>query len=395
MASNGIHDRVAIVGMGCTRFGMHRDTSLEDLLVDASRDALASAGITQDQIDAYWFGTFNSGLAGVTLSKPLKIDYKPVTRTENFCATGSEAFRNACYAVASGAYDVAMAIGGEKMSDPGMVGIPFTPPPSDGTALDISAPGGFGMLAPGYASRFGLEMEKVREAMTHIAWRNHKNGASNPRAQFRSEVPKDLIACAPPLAGNLSIFDCGALGDGSAAAIVVRAEDAYRYTDKPIFVKALSFVSGPGEGGFDPGYDFSHMPSVHRSALDAYNQAGIVDPRRQIGFAEVHDCFTVTELVIMEDLMFSERGAAWRDILNGEFDMDGRLPVNPDGGLKAFGHPLGASGIRMLFECWLQLRGEADDRQLDVGSRLALTQNLGGIPGDMVGFTSILGREKG
>lgn len=395
MASHGIRDKVAIVGMGCTHFGMHRDRSLGDLLIDASQAAMQSAGVKQKDVDAYWFGTFNSGVAGVTLSKPLKINYKPVTRTENYCATGSEAFRNACYAVACGAYDVAMAIGGEKLSDPGMVGIPAVPPPSDGTTLDISAPGGFGLLSQGYGARYDVDMAELRKAMTHIAWRNHKNGAGNPRAQFRSIVRKDTIDCAHPIAGNMSIFDCGALGDGAAAAIIVRAEDAHRYTSNPVYVKALSFAVGPGNGALDRGYDFSHMPEVHISAVEAYRQAGVQVPREEIAFAEVHDCFTITELVVMEDLLFSERGQAWRDILNGEFDMEGRLPINPDGGLKAFGHPLGASGIRMMFECWLQLRGEAGDRQLDHRGKLALTQNLGGLPGELVGFTSILGAQRG
>ena len=161
------------------------------------------------------------------------------------------------------------------------------------------------------------------------------------------------------MAGTLGVFDCAGVADGGAAAIVVRAEDAAKYTDKPLYVKALSLVAGNGSGLSDPNYDYTTFPEVVDSAEDAYRQAGITDPRSQLAMAEVHDCFTPTEMVLMEDLGFAERGTAWKEILAGTFDLDGDLPVNPDGGLKSFGHPVGASGLRMMFECWLQLRGEA------------------------------------
>ena len=148
----------------------------------------------------------------------------------------------------------------------------------------------------------------------------------------------------------LGIFDCSGVSDGSAAAIVVRAEDAHRYTDKPLYVKALSLVAGPASGLSGTDYDFTTFPEVAASAQDAYRQAGITDPRAELALAEVHDCFTPTELVLMEDLGFAERGQGWKDVLSGRFDLDGDLPVNPDGGLKAFGHPIGASGLRMMFE---------------------------------------------
>jgi acetyl-CoA C-acetyltransferase len=187
------------------------------------------------------------------------------------------------------------------------------------------------------------------------------------------------------------------VSDGSAAAIVVRAEDAHRYTDKPVYVKALSFVAGPGSGPLHPDYDYTTFPEVVRSAEDAYAQAGIDDPIASLAMAEVHDCFTPTEVILMEDLGFAPRGLAWKDVLKGTFDLDGELPVNPDGGLKSFGHPIGASGLRMLFECWLQLRGEAPPertiKSIEAGKKLALTNNLGGGPGECVSFISIVGAE--
>jgi len=328
----------------------------------------------------------------------LQLQNKPVTRVENYCATGSEALRQASYAVASGAYDIAMAIGVEKTKDGGFQGLNAVPPPHDGTGRTLTAAAMFSMVAPAYAAKYGVDSDKMREAMAHVAWKNHYNGARNSRAQFRREVSVETIINSPKLAGDLGVFDCAGVADGSAAAIVVRAEDAHKYTDTPLFVKALSFIAGNGSGVTSPEYDYTNFPEIAATAKDAYAQAGITDPRRELALAEVHDCFTITELVLMEDLGFSERGAAWRDELDGVYDLDGDLPVNPDGGLKSFGHPVGASGLRMMFEAWLQLRGEAPpERQIEAakpgGDRsMALTHNLGGYPGEMVSFVSILGR---
>jgi acetyl-CoA C-acetyltransferase len=393
MASHGIRDQVAIVGMGCTPFGEHWDKGADELLVDAAGEAMASAGVAPADIDAYWLGTMASGLSGLTASRPLQIEYKPVTRVENFCATGSEAFRNACYAVASGAYDMAMAIGVEKLKDSGFSGLVVGGPAGDGTEVELTAPAMFSLLAPAYAKKYGVDDAELKDVMTRIAWKNHVNGAKNPRAQFRKEVPKETIACSPLVAGPLGIFDCSGVSDGSAAAIIVRAEDVHRYTDTPLYVKALSFVAGPARGAADPSYDYTTFPEVVASAEDAYRQAGVTNPRAELAMAEVHDCFTPTELVLMEDLGFAERGFGWKEVLAGTFDLDGDLPVNPDGGLKSFGHPIGASGLRMLLEAWLQLRGEAGERQIHNGKKLALTHNLGGAPGACVSFVSITGTE--
>lgn len=397
MASNGIRDRVAIIGMGCTPFGEHWDLGTNEMVVDSSADALASAGLRIDDIDAFWLGTMGSGDSGLTLSRPLKIDYKPVTRVENFCATGSEAFRNACYAVASGAYDVVMAVGVEKLKDGGYSGLTRGSPPNDGTAVGLSAPAIFSFLVPAYAKKYGVDEAQLKEVLTRIAWKNHFNGARNPRAQFRKEVPKETIAASPLMAGMLGIFDCSGVSDGSAAAVIVRSEDAPRYRPDPLYVKALAFAAGPAAGPADPEYDYTTFQEVVRSAEDAYQQAGIKDPRAELAMAEVHDCFTPTELVLMEDLGFAARGTAWKEELAGTFDLDGELAVNPDGGLKSFGHPIGASGLRMLFECWLQLRGEAPPERrvaaVERGRKLGLTHNLGGGPGECVSFVSVVGSE--
>src|SRR5215468_2353966 len=277
MASHGIKDQVAIVGMGCTRFGVHWDKSADDLLVDASEETFASAGVTKDDIDAFWLGTAMSGMSGMALARPLQLQNKAVTHVENFCATGSEALRNAAYAVASGAYDSAMAIGVEKVKDSGYSGLAGSNPPNagdDGKA-DTTAPANFSLLAPAYAQKYGVDPAELKDVLTRIAWKNHQNGAKNPRAQFRKEVPKETIKNSPLVAGMLGIFDCSGVSDGSAAAIVVRAEDAHKYTDKPLYVKALSLVSGPADGLSRADYDFTTFPEVVASARDAYQQAGI------------------------------------------------------------------------------------------------------------------------
>ncbi len=396
MASHGIKNRVAIIGMGCTRFTEHWDKGLDDLLIQASDQAYASAGIPKPDVDAYWFGTAQSAMSGIALARPLKLEGKPVTRVENYCATGSEALRQAAYAVASGAYDTAMAIGAEKVKDSGMQGLNAFPVPNDGTSRTLTAAAMFSMVAPAYAQKYGVDRSELKRVLARIASKNHKNGAKNPLAQFRKEMSVEQLLAMPAVAGDLSVFDCAGVADGAAAAIVVRAEDAHRYTDKPLYIKALSMVAGNGGGLMDPSYDYTTFPEIVACAQDAYAQAGITDPRTELAMAEVHDCFTPTELVLMEDLGFSERGTAWKEIEAGAFDLDGDLPVNSDGGLKSFGHPTGASGLRMMYEAWLQLRGELpEERRISTyGKRnLALTHNLGGYPGEMVSFISILGTD--
>jgi acetyl-CoA C-acetyltransferase len=397
MASRGINDRVAVVGMGCTRFGERWDSSTEDLILEAFAECIGStSNIAKGDIDAYWLGTLGSGQSGLTLSRALSTDDKPVTRVENYCATGSEAFRNACYGVAAGAYDVVMAMGVEKLKDSGFSGLMRTDPPSDGTSpeLSMTAPAAFSLLDPAYCAKYGVHPDEMRAAMTHVAWKNHDNGSRNPKAQFRSPVSRETIDEAVKVAGRLGVFDCSGVSDGAACALIVPAERALEYTDTPMYVKGLSLVAGSTRGSMDPEFDFTTFPEVVKAARDAYGQAGIDNPSTQLSLAEVHDCFTPTEIVLMEDLGFSDAGRGWKDVLGGDFDADGRLPINPDGGLKSFGHPVGASGLRMLYEAWLQFRGDAGDRQLP-DPHTALTHNLGGRPGSCVSFVSVVGRELG
>ena len=376
---------MAIIAIGCTPFREHWDKSRDDLVIDAVKHTFDGVNLASEDIDAYWIGTAQSGMSGLTLSMPLTLEGKPVTRVENFCATGAEALRQACYAVASGAYDTAMAVGVEKVKDSGYQGLNAFPIPTAGTNRTLTAAAMYSLVLPAYAKKYGVDEGELRMVVAKIAEKNHFNGARNPLAQFRREMSAEAICDMAAVAGQLSVFDCAGVADGAAAAIVVPADRAYEYTDKPLFIKALSLVSGNGSGLMDPEYDYTTFPECAAAAQDAYLQAGITNPREELALAEVHDCFTPTELILMEDLKFSERGQGWEDVLNG------------DGGLKSFGHPVGASGIRMHYECWLQLRREAPaERQFsDTSRNLGLVHNLGGYPGEMVSFVSILGTEKG
>ena len=289
-----------------------------------------------------------------------------------------------------------MALGVEKVKDGGYQGLNPAPIPGDGTQRTLTTAAMYSLLLPAYANKYGVSEDELRFVVAKIAEKNHYNGARKPLAQFRKETSAEQICQMAAVAGRLSVFDCAGVADGAATVILCRAEDAHRYTDDPLYIKGLSFVAGTGAGVIDPAYDFTTLPECEMAANEAYRQAGITDPRPELALAEVHDCFTPTELVLMEDLGFSERGHAWKDVLNGAFELTGDLPVNTDGGLKSFGHPVGASGLRMHYELWLQLRGQAPpDRQITTDRTLGLVHNLGGYPGEMVSFVSVLGSELG
>ena len=277
MASHGIRDRVAIVGMGCTPFREHWDSSLDDLLIDAHGLALSSAGMVADDIDAYWYGTSQSSASGISLATPLRLVDKPVTRVENYCATGSDALRQACYAVASGAYDVAVAIGAEKVKDGGYQGLNAFPIPTDGTNRTLTAAAMFSLILPAYAERYGVDGDELRYVVAKIAEKNHYNGARNELAQFRRETSAEAICEMAAVAGELSVFDCAGVADGAAAAVVVAADRATDYTDAPLYVKALSLVAGNGSGLVDPGFDFTTLPEWAYASAAAAAHSGSVE----------------------------------------------------------------------------------------------------------------------
>jgi acetyl-CoA C-acetyltransferase len=395
--ATGIKDKVAILGMGCSKFGERWDCGTEQLLNEAFLEALLDAGIERKQIGAAWYGSaldkVNVGNSAIPLATALRLEGIPVSRVENMCATGTEALRGAVYAVASGAVDFALAIGAEKLKDTGYGGLPVM---GKGTLNDLwmpygSAPAGFAQLAAGYRAKYGIKKEDLKRAIGRVSWKSHVNGAKNPKAHLQKAVELETILSAPTIAEPLGVFDCCGVSDGAACAIVTTPEIARSLGKKDLVtVKALQLSASAGREQGTADWDGSYVPNTRNAARAAYQEAGITNPRKQLSALEVHDCFSITELVTMEDLGVSEDGQAWRDVMNGVFDADGEIPCQIDGGLKCFGHPIGASGLRMVYEHYLQLTGRAGARQLP-NPKLGLSHNLGGVPYNGVCGISIVG----
>jgi len=386
----GIKDRVAVAGVGATRFTEHYEKDQEDLLVEAVEEACADAGIVRKDIQAIWCGVYYrfTGLSGTTAADALRLYGIPSTRVENYCASGMDAFRNACFAVAAGVYEIVLACGVEKITDQGSRGLPnvlrdsippFMPP--------ASAPALFAMAA----TRAFSERGWTREDLARVAVKNHANGAKHPKAHFRREITMETALNAPMIAWPLGRFDSCAVSDGAAAVIITTPEIAKRMNHKDDFVtvKANGLAVTTASPMHNPGFDYLGFPATRMAAKQAYDKAGITDPARQISLAEVHDCFTITEILTYEDLGFCEPGEGAAFIREGRSAADGDLPVNPSGGLKSFGHPIGATGCRMIGEITRQLQGRADGVQVK-DPELGLAHNLGG-PGAVCSVT-ILGR---
>ena len=396
--ATGIKDKVAIIGMGCTQFGERWDVGTQQLLAEAFDEALHDSGIERGQIDAAWCGSaldsVNVGNSAIPASIALRLDGIPVSRMENMCATGTEVLRGAAYAVASGAVDIALAIGAEKLKDTGYGGLPT---PYKGTLNDlwmplVSAPAGFAQLAAGYGSKHRIPKELLKRAIAHVSWKSHQNGALSPKAHLRKPVTMEQILTAPMIAEPLGLFDCCGVSDGAAAAIVTTPEIARALGKKDLVtIKALQLSISSGVESTTRGWDGSYVPNTRAAAKRAYREAGITDPRRELSLMEVHDCFSITELVTMEDLFVSGDGLAVSEVLDGFFDRGGTgVPCQVDGGLKCFGHPIAASGLRMAYEIYSQLQGRACARQLPKPS-IGLTHNLGGVPYLGVAAVAILG----
>jgi acetyl-CoA C-acetyltransferase len=391
---SGIRDKVAIIGMGCTRFGELWDKSQEDLVIDSCFEAFEDAGIESKDIDACWLGTVDGGNLGSRLTRILKLQYVPVTRIENLCATGTDAFRNACYAVAAGGCEMALVCGVEKLKDTGYEGaLGGTLDAEYQSRIEVSVgpPTMFGVRATQYFEAYGLTPEKGKEILSKIAVKNHYNGARSSKAQFQKEITVEQAIKAPVIAAPLGIFDCCGVTDGSAAAIITTPEKAKEMGKDYVLVKGLGMCNNAAQPVLDDDYDFIHFQENKVSAQRAYDEAGITNPREEIDVAIVHDCFTITEMIVMEDLGFSKEGEAWKDYEEGFFSLDGGLPVNTDGGLKCFGHPLGATGLRMIYEVYNQLKGRCGERQLK-DPKIGLTHNLAGNPDCYCIAISILGK---
>lgn len=395
--ASGIKDKVAILGMGCSKFGERWDAEPEDLIIEAFEECIQDAGIEVNQIDAAWFSTaieeVHVGKSGVPLAMALRLPYIPVTRVENYCASGTEAFRGAVYAVASGAADIALAAGVEKLKDTGYGGLPQRNRGVTASMMNAnaSAPGSFAQLATAYQTKHNVSRDDVKKAMAQISVKSHDNGAKNPRAHLRNKIDIDKVLNAPMIADPLGLFDCCGVSDGSACAIVTTPEIAKSLGKSDLVtVKALQLAVSNGVEASHNSWDGSYFMTTRKASERAYKEAGIEKPREDISMFECHDCFSVTELVTMEDLYLSEEGQAWKDVLDGFYNADGQIPSQIDGGLKCFGHPIGASGLRMMYEMYSQLLGRAGDRQLP-NPKFGMTHNLGGMPHQNVSSVSIVG----
>jgi acetyl-CoA C-acetyltransferase len=396
--ASGIRDKVAILGMGCSKFGERWDCDTEDLMVEAFEECLNDAGVGKDQIQAAWLSTaieeVHTGKSGVPLATALRLPYIPVTRVENYCASGSEAFRGAVYAVASGACDFALALGVEKLKDTGYGGLPQR---SRGVLNSMwwhnaSAPGSFAQLAAAYRAKHGIDKDELKRAIAHVSVKSHDNGSRNKKAHLQKPITEDQCLNAPMIAEPLGLFDCCGVSDGAACAIVTTPEIARSLGKKDLVtVKALQLAVSNGVEASHNSWDGSYFMTARIASKRAYEEAGIKRPRDEISLMEVHDCFSITELVTMEDLHISPEGGAVKDVMDGFYDHDGKVPCQIDGGLKCFGHPIGASGLRMLYEMYLQMLGRAGPRQRKDQPRFGLTHNLGGFPHQNVCSVSIVG----
>lgn len=379
MGRQPIRDRVAIMGVGCTKFGEHWEKGYEDLLIDAVYEAYDDAGIKdpQKEIDAGWVGVqyYFTGLSGCTLGDAIKLFGKPMTRVENFCASGMDSFRNACYSVASGVCDIALATGVEKLTDEGGSGLPGFREFGHPILPLPSAPAMFSMAATRAFHQWGWN----KEDLAMVAVKNHANGAYHPKAHFRKAVSLDSVMRAPMISDPLGRFDCCAMSDGAAAIIVTTPEIAqsYKHAKDYVLVKANAIAVETLTPWYKPSFDFTAFPSTQKAAKLAYKEAGITDPQKEVNLVECHDCFTITELVNCQDLGLSAPGQAPKDLRAGKFNADGQIPVNASGGLKCFGHPIGATGCRMIYEVSKQLQGRADGQQVK-NAKIGLCHNLGG-----------------
>jgi len=375
-------NKVAVIGVGCTKFGELYETSAEQLICDAAFEAMADAGVERARIQAAWVGTVMSQLAGDALGDPLKLHGIPITRVHNYCASGMDAFRNAAVAIAAGLYDVTLALGFEKMRDGG-----YHRPARIHPVIDNGerAPHIFALAANRYFRRHGAS----KATLAKVAVKNHHHGTMNPKAHLRMEVSEDTVLKAPMIYSPLGLFDCCPTTDGAAAAILCRADLARELRPDPVYVKGIGLAVMSGQPYYQPSYDYLGFPATQRAAAAAYEQAG-VSPA-DIDFAEVHDCFTITEILNYEDLGFCARGEGGRFVEEGQATLGGTKPINPSGGLKSFGHPIGATGVRMIAELAMQLQNRAGDRQVK-GAELGLAHNLGG-PG-AVSCVTILGNAR-
>ncbi len=375
---------VAVIGIGITKFGELWESSLRTLAVQAALAAIDDSGV--DKLDSMYIGCMTSGLfVGQEHLGSLIADYIgnkniAATRVESACASGGAAFKSAVLEVSSGASDIVMALGVEKMTDIGGDGATF----ALSTAADIEYEGFHGATFPGlYALMARAHMLKygtTREQLAHVAVKNHYHGAMNKRAQYPFEITVEQVINSTKVADPLNILDCSPITDGAAAAIVVPLELAKKLAKKPI-IKVIGFGHATDSIALADRKNLYELRAVEIAAQRAYSMAN--KGPGDIDVAEVHDCFTIAEIMVIEALGFVEKGRGGTAAESGLTKLGGKIPVNTSGGLKSKGHPVGATGIAQIVELTEQLRGQSGERQVS-NARVALAQNMGGSGGSSI-----------
>ncbi|HIK02148.1 TPA: thiolase domain-containing protein [archaeon] len=373
---------VAIIGIGMTKFGELWNRSFRQLFVEAGAEALEDAGVKSTEIGALFGGNMSAGqFIGQEHLASLIMDHsnltpQPATRVEAACASGGLALRTAYMSIKSGMHDVVIAAGAEKMTDV----LPSRTTGALATAADQEWEAGFGATFPGLyamiARRHMHEFGTTEEQLASVSVKNHYNGSKNPKAQFQNEITIESVLSSPMVADPIKLFDCSPVSDGAAALVLASAEKAKELCENPVW------IAGSGQASdtlsLHSRKSLTTLNATVEAGRQAYKQAGITS--KDIGAAEVHDCFTIAELCAIEDLGFCEKGDSGKFTEQGETGLKGSVPVNTSGGLKTKGHPVGATGIAQAIEASLQLRGEAGDRQID-DVEYVLTHNVGGSGG--------------
>ncbi|KGN41962.1 thiolase C-terminal domain-containing protein [Knoellia aerolata] len=384
--------RVAIVGAGMTPFKEHFDLGIKDLVPMAVSEMAGSVdkGLDRADIQAAWFGelTTTDGFPAGILADSCDLMDIPVTRVENACATGNDAVRNATYAVASGAFDVVLVVGADKVRESSSRSTfwewaKLTRDVAWDYPVGLVAPANFAL----HAARYLHESPATREHMAMVAVKNHKHAVPNPKAQLRYEITVEQVLSAPMVVAPFGLLDCTPQSDGAAALLVVSEDVVEQYTDHPVWVRGVGL--GLDRVMHQHKADMTSFPATVKAARAAYAMAGIGP--QDIDLAEVHDCFSAVELISYEDLGFTDRFGAAAYVASGATTVGGARPVNASGGLKAKGHPPGATGVAQCVELFEQLRGHASN-QVD-GATTALAHNIGGPTA--VSAVTVLSSEKG
>jgi len=372
---------VAVIGIGITKFGELWEKSFRQLTAEAGSKAILDAGIEGKEIDALYVGTMSAGRfvgqehvgALVADASGFAFDHIPAIRVESACASGGVAVRQGYFSIASGMNDIVVVGGIEKMNDVGGTAATGTLV----TAADQEWEAFFGATFPGIyammATRHMHEYGTTKEQLAQVAVKNHANGALNPYAQFRREIPIETVMNATTVAYPLGLLDCSPVSDGAASIILCAAEKAKEYTDRPI--KIIGSGQASDTLALHARRDICTLDATVHAAKMAYKQANVTP--KDIDLAEVHDCFTIAEICAIEDLGFVKKGEGGKAIDNKITTLDGSLPVNTSGGLKAKGHPVGATGVAQIIEIVHQLKGKAEKRQVS-DAQIGLAHNVGG-----------------